>query len=176
MNPKLRKFIEFCKDFSSNKVALVAFFIFLLILFVAIFAPLVSPTDPYDLNTVSIMNSRLPPFSEDFSGNYFLLGTDGAGRDMVSAIFYGLRVSLGVGVLSGIFALIIGSFFGISAAFFGGRYESIIMRIVDIQLSFPSILVALIILAAFGKGVEKTIIALILVQWAYYIEQHDQVL
>ena len=73
-----------------------------------------------------------------------------------------------VGVLSGIFALIIGSFFGISAAFFGGRYESIIMRIVDIQLSFPSILVALIILAAFGKGVEKTIIALILVQWAYY--------
>ena len=90
MNPKLRKFIEFCKDFSSNKVALVAFFIFLLILFVAIFAPLVSPTDPYDLNTVSIMNSRLPPFSEDFSGNYFLLGTDGAGRDMVSAIFYGL--------------------------------------------------------------------------------------
>ena len=168
MSPKLRKFVEFCKDFSSNKVALVAFFIFLLILFVAIFAPLVSPTDPYDLNTVSIMNSRLPPFSEDFSGNYFLLGTDGAGRDMVSAIFYGLRVSLGVGVLSGIFALIIGSFFGISAAFFGGRYESLIMRIVDIQLSFPSILVALIILAAFGKGVEKTIIALILVQWAYY--------
>ena len=168
MNPKLRKFLEFCKDFSSNKIALIAFFIFLLILFVAIFAPLVSPTDPYDLNTVSIMNSRLPPFSEDFSGNYFLLGTDGAGRDMVSAIFYGLRVSLGVGVLSGIFALIIGSFFGISAAFFGGRYESLIMRIVDIQLSFPSILVALIILAAFGKGVEKTIIALILVQWAYY--------
>ena len=128
---------------------------------VAIFAPLVSPTDPYDLNTVSIMNSRLPPLSEDFGGNYFLLGTDGAGRDMVSAIFYGLRVSLGVGVLSGIFALIIGSFFGISAAFFRGKYETFIMRIVDIQLSFPSILVALIILAAFGKGVEKTIIALI---------------
>ena len=159
MNPKLRKFLEFCKDFSSNKVALVAFFIFLLILFVAIFAPLVSPTDPYDLNTVSIMNSRLPPFSEDFLAGAFLV---------VAAIFYGLRVSLGVGVLSGIFALIIGSFFGISAAFFGGRYESLIMRIVDIQLSFPSILVALIILAAFGKGVEKTIIALILVQWAYY--------
>ena len=98
MSPRLKKFIEFCKDFSSNKVALVAFIIFLLILFVAIFAPLVSPTDPYDLNTVSIMNSRLPPFTEDFSGNYFLLGTDGAGRDRVSAIFYGLRVSLGVGV------------------------------------------------------------------------------
>ena len=114
------------------------------------------------------MNSRLPPFSEDFSGNYYLLGTDGAGRDMVSALFYGLRISLGVGVLSGIFALIIGSFFGISAAFFRGKYETFVMRVVDIQLSFPSILVALIILAAFGKGVEKTIIALILVQWAYY--------
>ena len=168
MNPKFKKFKEFWNDFSSNKVAVISLFICISILFIAIFAPLVSPTDPYDLNTVSIMNSRLPPFSEDFSGNYYLLGTDGAGRDMVSALFYGLRISLGVGVLSGIFALIIGSFFGISAAFFRGKYESVVMRIVDIQLSFPSILVALIILAAFGKGVEKTIIALILVQWAYY--------
>ena len=86
MNPKIKKIKEFWKDFSSNKVAVVSLIIFMLILFVAVFAPLVSPTDPYDLNTVSIMNSRLAPFSEDFSGNYFLLGTDGAGRDMVSAI------------------------------------------------------------------------------------------
>jgi peptide/nickel transport system permease protein len=70
--------------------------------------------------------------------------------------------------MSAIFALIIGTIFGISAAFFGGKYETFIMRIVDIQLSFPSILMALIILAAFGKGIEKTIIALVLVQWAYY--------
>ena len=168
MQKQLNNFKIFWSDFSVNKIAVIALFVLILILFVAIFAPIVSPTNPYDLNTVSIMNSRLPPFSEDFSGNYFLLGTDGAGRDMVSAIFYGLRVSLGVGVLSGVFALILGSFFGISAAFFRGKYETIIMRIVDIQLSFPSILVALIILAAFGKGVEKTIIALILVQWAYY--------
>ena len=120
MNPKLKKFKNFWKDFSSNKVALVSFIIFTLILFVAVFAPLVSPTDPYDLNTVSIMNSRLAPFSEDLSGNYFLLGTDGAGRDMVSAIFYGLRVSLGVGVLSGIFALIIGSFLEFQLHFLEG--------------------------------------------------------
>ena len=111
MKHRFKNFQNFWRDFSANKVAVVALFIFSLILFVAIFAPLVSPTDPYDLNTVSIMNSRLPPLSEDFGGNYFLLGTDGAGRDMVSAIFYGLRVSLGVGVLSGVFALIIGSFF-----------------------------------------------------------------
>ena len=87
---------------------------------------------------------------------------------MLSSIFYGLRVSLGVGALSGVIALTIGSFFGVSAAFFRGKYETIVMRIVDIQLSFPSILVALIIIAAFGKGIEKTMIALILVQWAYY--------
>ena len=110
----------------------------------------------------------MSPGTEDFSGNTYWLGTDGAGRDMVSAIFYGLRVSLGVGVFSGLIALTIGGFFGISAAFFRGKYETIVMRIVDIQLSFPSILLALIIIAAFGKGVDKTIIALILVQWAYY--------
>ena len=137
MSSGLKNFNNFWRDFSTNKIAVIALFVFILILFVAIFAPLVSPTDPYDLNSVSIMNSRLPPLSEDFSGNYFLLGTDGAGRDMVSAIFYGLRVSLGVGVLSGIFALIIGSFFGISAAFFRGKYETFVMRIVDIQLRFP---------------------------------------
>ena len=168
MSTITRNFKNFWNDFSVNRVALISFFIFIVILFIAVFAPIVSPTDPYDLSTVSIMNSRLPPMSEDFAGNLYILGTDGAGRDMLSSLFYGLRISLGVGVFSGIVALIIGSSLGISAAFFRGKYEMFVMRIVDIQLSFPSILVALIILASFGKGVEKTIIALILVQWAYY--------
>ena len=168
MSTRTRNFKNFWNDFSESRVALISFFIFIVILFIAVFAPLVSPTDPYDLSTVSIMNSRLPPMSEDFAGNLYILGTDGAGRDMLSSLFYGLRISLGVGVFSGIVALVIGSSLGISAAFFRGKYEMFVMRIVDIQLSFPSILVALIILASFGKGVEKTIIALILVQWAYY--------
>ena len=168
MSTRTRNFKNFWNDFSVNRVALISFFIFIVILFIAVFAPIVSPTDPYDLSTVSIMNSRLPPMSEDFAGNLYILGTDGAGRDMLSSLFYGLRISLGVGVFSGIVALVIGSSLGISAAFFRGKYEMFVMRIVDIQLSFPSILVALIILASFGKGVEKTIIALILVQWAYY--------
>ena len=123
MSSRDQNFKNFWRDFSVNKIAVFALFIFLSILFVAIFAPLVSPTDPYDLNSVSIMNSRMPPMSEDFAGNLYVLGTDGAGRDMLSAIFYGLRVSLGVGVLSGIFALIIGSMFGISAAFFRGNMK-----------------------------------------------------
>ena len=168
MSTRTRNFKNFWNDFSESRVALISFFIFIVILFIAVFAPLVSPTDPYDLSTVSIMNSRLAPMSEDFAGNLYILGTDGAGRDMLSSLFYGLRISLGVGVFSGIVALVIGSSLGISAAFFRGKYEMFVMRIVDIQLSFPSILVALIILASFGKGVEKTIIALILVQWAYY--------
>ena len=159
---------KFWSDFSESKVAVISLLILITIVLIAIFAPLISPSDPYDLSKVSIMDSRLPPMAENFAGDIFILGTDGAGRDMLSAIFYGLRVSLGVGVMSAIFALIIGTIFGISAAFFGGKYETFIMRIVDIQLSFPSILMALIILAAFGKGIEKTIIALVLVQWAYY--------
>ena len=168
MSPRTKKMLDFCAEFSSNRIATLAFIIFIMILFVAIFAPFVAPTNPYDLASVDIMNSRLSPGAEDFSGNTFWLGTDGAGRDMVSAIFYGLRVSLGVGVFSGLIALTIGAFFGVSAAFFRGKYETFVMRVVDIQLSFPSILLALIIIAAFGKGVDKTIIALILVQWAYY--------
>ena len=137
---------KFWSDFSESPTAVIALFVFFLILFIAIFAPWVSPSDPYDLTSVDIMNSRLPPGSEDFSGNFYLLGTDGAGRDMLSAIFYGLRVSLGVGALSGFVALVIGAALGLSAAYFGGRFETITMRIVDIQLSFPSILMALIII------------------------------
>lgn len=159
---------KFWSDFSESKVAVGALVVFFLILFIAVFAPLISPFDPYDLATVDIMDSRLAPGTQNFSGQVFWLGTDGAGRDMLSAIFYGLRISLGVGAFSGLIALIIGAAIGLSAAYFGGRFETLAMRIVDIQLSFPSILMALIILAIFGKGVEKTILALVLVQWAYY--------
>lgn len=98
----------------------------------------------------------------------YWLGTDGQGRDMLSAIFYGLEISLRVGVLSGIFALAIGMSMGLIAAYYGGRVDSVIMRIVDIQLSFPAILVALILLAIIGRGVGNVILALIIVQWAYY--------
>ena len=96
------------------------------------------------------------------------LGTDGSGRDMVSAMLYGLRISLGVGVGSGVIALVIGIIIGLIAAYFGGRTDAFIMRAVDIQLSFPAILVALVLLVTLGKGIDKTIIALVVVQWAYF--------
>jgi peptide/nickel transport system permease protein len=87
---------------------------------------------------------------------------------MVSAMIYGLRISLGVGIGSGLIAMLIGISFGLLSAYAGGKIDSIFMRIVDIQLSFPAILVALVLLVTLGKGVDKTIIALVVVQWAYY--------
>lgn len=161
-------FRRFLSSYVESKVAVLAFAMLLVVVFIALFAPLISPQNPYDLAVVSIMDSRLAPGEQMFSGTTAWLGTDGAGRDLLSAIFYGLRISLGVGVISGIIALVIGMSVGLAAAYFGGRTDSVIMRIVDLQLSFPAILVALILVAILGKGIDKIIIALVVVQWAYY--------
>ena len=161
----LRRFLS---DFFASKVATGAIAVLAVILFIAIFAPWISPQDPYDLMVVDVMDSRLPPGEKSLSGMTFLLGSDGAGRDMLSAIFFGLRTSLGVGVTSGVIALCIGMAVGLAAAYFGGRTDSVIMRIVDLQLSFPAILIALILLSILGKGVDKIVIALVIAQWAYY--------
>ena len=164
----LTPFQRFRSDFLESRIATVALITLIAIILVAIFAPLIAPQDPYDLAQVSVLDSRLPPGTKSADGYTFLLGTDGAGRDLWSAILYGLRISLSVGVMSGIIALIIGSAVGLFAAYAGGRVDSVIMRIVDIQLSFPAILIALMLLAVFGKGVDKIMIALVTVQWAYY--------
>jgi peptide/nickel transport system permease protein len=98
----------------------------------------------------------------------FRLGTDEQGRDIYSGILYGLRVSLTVSLVATFVAMAIGVFVGMYAAWAGGRVETVLMRLVDLQLSFPSILVALMLMAAFGRGLDKVVIALIIVQWAYY--------
>jgi peptide/nickel transport system permease protein len=155
-------------DFGKSKLALAGLAVLALILAVALFAPLISPQNPYDLAQLDVQDSRLPPGSKSGGGLTFWLGSDDQGRDILSGIFYGLRISLGVGVASTLCAVIIGLAMGLCAAYFGGRTDGIIMRFVDIQLSFPAILIALILLALLGQGIGKTIIALITVQWAYY--------
>ncbi len=159
---------QFVRDFMQSRIALCGLALLVVVLFVALFAPWIAPQNPYDLSKLDLMDSKLAPGAQSMMGSTFWLGTDGMGRDMLSAILYGLRVSLLVGVVSGVIALAIGASLGVSAAFFGGRYEQILMRIVDIQLGFPAILVALILIAVLGSGVEKVIMALITVQWAYY--------
>jgi peptide/nickel transport system permease protein len=161
-------FQRFLSDYFDSRVATAAIIVFGIILFIALFAPWISPQNPYDLMVVDVMDSRMKPGEKSLTGMTFLLGSDGAGRDMLSAIFYGLRTSLAVGVMSGLIALCIGMSVGLSAAYFGGRTDSLIMRVVDLQLSFPAILIALILLSVLGKGVDKIIIALVIAQWAYY--------
>ena len=155
-------------DFVADPVAVFGLVLLTIIMLIAIFAPLISPQNPYDLAQLDVMDSRLPPGSPSPTGGTFWLGTDDQGRDMLSAIFYGLRISLSVGVIATVIALAIGLALGLVAAYFGGRTETIIMRIADIQLSIPAILIALILLAVLGQGMFKIIAALVTVQWAYY--------
>ena len=159
---------EFTTSYARSRVAVAALIVLLLILAVAIGAPLISPQNPYDLAQLDIMDSKLAPGSKSGAGWTFLLGTDDQGRDMLSAIFHGLRISLGVGVFSTVVALAIGIVVGLIAAYVGGWTDVILMRVVDLQLSFPAILIALILLAILGQGVDKIVVALITVQWAYY--------
>jgi len=162
-------FAQFAAEFARSPLALVGLGVFALIALAAVFAPWITPQDPYDLAQLDIMDGRLPPGATNFDGSMtFWLGTDDQGRDMLSAIVYGLRISLAVGAASAFLALGVGIVVGMCAAWFGGWVDALAMRIVDIQLSFPAILIALILIAVLGKGVDKVILALVTVQWAYY--------
>ncbi|AYR19506.1 ABC transporter permease [Alcaligenes faecalis] len=131
-------------------------------------APFFAPQDPYDLMMLSIMDGRLPPGSEHMDGWTYWLGTDAQGRDMLSAILYGLRISLLVGLSAVLLSTLIGALAGLLAAYKGGWVDTLLMRLVDFILGFPTILVALVLLAVLGRGVDKVIIALVMVQWAHY--------
>jgi len=163
-----RRLVWFAREYLKSPGAVVALIALLIVLFVAFFSPLISPQNPYDLTQVDIMDNLQPPGSKSMDGKPFMLGTDGQGRDILSAIFYGLRTSLIVGVLSGVLALMLGVGVGLIAAYRGGWVDTVIMRIVDLQLSMPPILVALVLLVLLGGGVDKIIIALVVVQWAFF--------
>lgn len=140
-----------------------------LVLLAAVLAPWLAPQNPYDLLSLDILDARLPPGSLSSSGQFhYWLGSDAQGRDILSAILYGLRISLTVGVVATVLALALGLLAGLSAGYYGGRTDALLMRLVDVQLAFPSILVAMILLALLGQGAEKIILALVASQWAYY--------
>ncbi|MCC7272521.1 MAG: ABC transporter permease [Alphaproteobacteria bacterium] len=158
----------FWHDFRGNRVAVAALVVVLLLLAGALSAPWLAPQDPYDQVTLSLLDARRPPGFVGSGGYVHLLGTDPSGRDMLSAILYGLRISLQIGVFAGACALVAGTTIGLVAAFVGGRLEQAIMRVVDLQLSFPAILLALILVALLGQGRGQLIAALAAAQYAYF--------
>ena len=160
---------RFAAEFAESRLAIAGLGLLLVIVFLALAAPLLSPQDPYDLAQLDVMDSKLAPGEHSSAtGRPYWLGTDDQGRDMLSGILYGLRISLAVGGASTVIALAIGLALGLAAAYFGGWADAVIMRVADIQLSFPAILIALILLAVLGQGVGKIVAALVTVQWAYY--------
>ena len=169
--PKVRvetPFQRFVSEFAESKIAIVALGVLVMIVILALLAPWITPQDPYDLAQVDVLDGRMPPGSEAFAGYTMWLGSDGSGRDLYSAILYGIRISLAVGIASGIIALIIGTSIGLIAAYAGRRVDALIMRVVDLQLSFPAALIALMLVALLGRGIDKIIIALVVAQWAYF--------
>lgn len=140
---------DFLYYFLRDKVAMSSFAAFLLFVIVAISSPWIAPTNPYDLSSIDIMDAELPPSWMEGGNEHFLLGTDEQGRDIFSTILYGSRLSLTIGFLAVGLQLILGIVIGLSAGYFGGRIDSFLMRFADIQLSFSTMMVAIIVSAIF---------------------------
>ena len=144
---------DFFYKFRRSPVAVIAFTVALILVLSAIFAPLISTQNPFDPGSLNLMNGfSKPGVTNDFTGDTFFLGADDQGRDVYSTILYGMRVSLFVGVSAVLFAMVLGATLGLIAGYIGGRTDTIIMRIADIQLTFPAILVALLIFGI-AKGI-----------------------
>lgn len=131
--------------FTRSPAAIIAAIVALLSIMGAAFAPLIASVNPYDLASFSLMDGLLPPMWEEFGISKFPLGTDDQGRDMVSSILYGARLSLIIGLSAMTIATVLGVGLGLAAGYYGGRFDMIVMRIADIQLALPAILTALLI-------------------------------
>lgn len=132
-------------SFTRSKVAMAAGVVALVCTMCALFAPWIAPHDPFDLSALELMDSRLPPAWHEEGQSKYLLGTDDQGRDLLSAIMYGARISMLVGFASVLLSMLLGVGLGLLAGFVGGRIDAFIMRVCDVMLSFPSILIALLI-------------------------------
>ena len=144
---------DFAYRFRRSPVAVVSFVVMMTLVLSAVFAPLIAPHDPFDPGTLNLMNGFTPPMEPNaFTGETFWLGTDDQGRDVFSTILFGLRISLFVGFAAVMFAMLLGVTLGLLAGYVGGWVETIIMRVADVQLTFPAILVAMLIFGI-AKGI-----------------------
>ncbi|NLY56758.1 MAG: ABC transporter permease [Firmicutes bacterium] len=150
-HPRLKSMLSFCRRFAKSKSAVCGLILVVSVLITAIFAPQLAPSDPYAIN---LLKRLAPPSGEE------LLGRDDFGRDILSRIIYGSRVSLLVGIASTLVALTIGVPLGLVAGYYGGRLDNLIMRFLDIMMAFPSILLALTLVAAFGASMVSIILAI----------------
>ncbi|MEN8211199.1 MAG: ABC transporter permease [Thermodesulfobacteriota bacterium] len=177
---KLQKFKEsyFLYSFKRDKVAIASFIILVILIILAVTAPWIAPMDPYDANNIDIMNSEIPPMWSDGGESQFPLGTDNMGRDMFSTMLYGLRTSIIIGVCAVALQAGLGIFVGLTAGFFGGKTDAFLMRLADIQFSFPYLMLAIFIGAIFqilfGVGsyerlaVPLLIVIIGLAEWPVY--------
>lgn len=140
---------DFFYYFKRDKVAILSFLILFGMIVLAFFAPVLAPHNPYDLATIDIMDAELPPLGLDGAESRFLLGTDEQGRDMLSTMMYGLRTSLTIGIFAVALQMLLGVVIGLLAAYYGGWLDNLLMRVADIQLSFSTLMVAIIISAIF---------------------------
>jgi len=140
--------------YRRDKIAIVSSLVFFIFALMALFSPLIAPFDPYDLTQLDLMNSEMPPVWIEGADPRFLLGTDDQGRDLWSTILYGMRVSLLIGICAVLLQGTIGIVVGLVSGYIGGKVDSLLMRIADVQLSFSTLMVAIIVLAivksAFG--------------------------
>jgi peptide/nickel transport system permease protein len=160
---------EHWEEFRESKRGIFGAALTLLLILVALLAPVISPQDPYDLTQLYLDKSNLAPtVFKQWAYTNFMLGSDSQGRDMYSTILYGLRISLYVGFASTILSAAFGTMMGLLAGYAGGRTDAFIMRLADIQLSFPAILIALVIMSLWGQGLFNIIMAISIVNWVFY--------
>ncbi len=140
---------HFWHSFKTDRIAQISFFIFFVYLLTALTASFIAPFDPYDPAQIDIMDSEIPPSWQEEGDERFALGTDAQGRDMLSTILHGTRVSLVIGLCAVLLQAFLGIVIGLTAGYLGGRVDSLLMRIADVQLSFSTMMVAIIVLAVF---------------------------
>lgn len=159
---------ELFYNFRHSPTAIAGAVIVLLVILIAVFGPAFTVQNPYSMAELDLADAYKPPFWMEGSDMKFLLGTDQQGRDMVSAIVYGSRVSLIIGLVGTLLASVIGIALGLVSGYFGGRIDAVIMRVADVQLSFPTMLIALFMMSVLGRGVSNILISLTLVGWVRY--------